>query len=85
MDAQTNLGTIMSSIFAPIPNFLVGSLSSKYPHYKMAANTDRRRNNAPSGGTHAPIFARTLREPEYLQTLRPTRTRGPNELRRICK
>jgi hypothetical protein len=51
----------------------------------MAANTDRRRNNAPSGGTHAPVFSRTLREPEYLQTLRPTRTRGPNELRRICK
>ncbi|KAJ8117872.1 hypothetical protein OPT61_g1037 [Boeremia exigua] len=49
----------------------------------MAANTDRRRNNAPSGGTHAPVFSRTLREPEYLQSLRPTRTRGPNELRRI--
>ncbi|KAJ4342675.1 3'-5'-exoribonuclease [Didymella glomerata] len=49
----------------------------------MATSTDRRRNNAPSGGTHAPVFARTLREPEYLQTLRPTRTRGQNELRRI--
>ncbi|KAF1919810.1 exoribonuclease family protein [Ampelomyces quisqualis] len=46
-------------------------------------NADRRRNNAPAGGTAAPVFARTVREPEYLQSLRPTRSRGPNELRRI--
>ncbi|KAH4050128.1 hypothetical protein HBI49_062030 [Parastagonospora nodorum] len=49
----------------------------------MAMNTDRRRNNAPAGGTASPVFARTIREPEYLQSLRPTRSRGPNELRRI--
>ncbi|KAF2829154.1 exoribonuclease family protein [Ophiobolus disseminans] len=46
-------------------------------------NTDRRRNNAPPGGTSAPVFARTIREPGYLQSLRPRRSRGPNELRRI--
>ncbi|KAF2873423.1 3' exoribonuclease family, domain 1-domain-containing protein [Massariosphaeria phaeospora] len=46
-------------------------------------NTDRRRINAPSGGTSAPVFARTVKEPGYLQSLRPTRTRGPNELRKI--
>ncbi|OAL04068.1 exoribonuclease family protein [Phaeosphaeriaceae sp. SRC1lsM3a] len=46
-------------------------------------NTDRRRNNAPAGGTSAPVFARTVREPEYLQSLRPARSRAPNELRRI--
>ncbi|KAL1798573.1 hypothetical protein ACET3X_002610 [Alternaria dauci] len=46
-------------------------------------NADRRRNNAPSGGTSAPVFARTIREPQYLERLRPTRSRGANELRRI--
>ncbi|KAL1597981.1 3'-5'-exoribonuclease [Paraconiothyrium brasiliense] len=48
----------------------------------MAANTDRRRINAPSGGTSAPVFAKTVTEDGYLQSLRPTRTRGPNELRK---
>ncbi|KAF1943053.1 exoribonuclease family protein [Clathrospora elynae] len=46
-------------------------------------NTDRRRNNAPNGGTSAPVFARTIRDSEYLEKLRPSRSRGPNELRRI--
>ncbi|KAF2787599.1 exoribonuclease family protein [Melanomma pulvis-pyrius CBS 109.77] len=46
-------------------------------------NTDRRRINAPSGGTSAPIFARTVKEAGYLQSLRPTRTRSPNEPRKI--
>ncbi|KAI8942641.1 hypothetical protein NX059_000695 [Plenodomus lindquistii] len=46
-------------------------------------NTDRRRNNAPSGGTSAPVFAQIIRDPGYLQKLRPSRSRGPNELRRI--
>jgi len=48
-------------------------------------NPDRRRNNAPSGGTSAPVFAQTIRDPAYLQKLRPTRSRGPSELRRICE
>ncbi|KAJ4352469.1 3'-5'-exoribonuclease [Didymosphaeria variabile] len=48
----------------------------------MAANTDRRRINAPSGGTSAPVFAKTVLESGYLQSLRPNRTRGPNELRK---
>lgn len=48
-------------------------------------NTDRRRTNAPSGGTSAPVFARTVKEQGYIQSLRPERTRGPNELRKICK
>ncbi|KAF2188371.1 exoribonuclease family protein [Zopfia rhizophila CBS 207.26] len=46
-------------------------------------NTDRRRINAPSGGTTPPIFARTVKVPGYLESLRPSRTRGPNELRKI--
>ncbi|KAF1955731.1 hypothetical protein CC80DRAFT_78241 [Byssothecium circinans] len=49
----------------------------------MAANTDRRRINAPSGGTSAPVFAKTLKEGGYLEKLRPRRTRGQNELRKI--
>ncbi|KAF2121530.1 exoribonuclease family protein [Lophiotrema nucula] len=49
----------------------------------MAALADRRRINGPSGGTSAPIFARIVKEPGYLQSLRPSRTRGPNELRKI--
>ncbi|KAF2198261.1 hypothetical protein GQ43DRAFT_457955 [Delitschia confertaspora ATCC 74209] len=44
---------------------------------------DRRRINPPSGGTSAPVFARTVKEPEYLPSLRPTRERGPNDLRKI--
>ncbi|KAF9739293.1 3' exoribonuclease [Paraphaeosphaeria minitans] len=51
----------------------------------MAANTDRRRINAPSGGTSAPVFAKPVKAPGYLQSLRPNRTRGPNELRKTCK
>ncbi|KAF2744236.1 exoribonuclease family protein [Sporormia fimetaria CBS 119925] len=46
-------------------------------------NTDRRRTNAPSAGTAALVFARTVKEPGYLQSLRPSRTREPDELRRI--
>ncbi|KAF1846749.1 exoribonuclease family protein [Cucurbitaria berberidis CBS 394.84] len=49
----------------------------------MARRTFPRRNNAPSGGTCAPVFARTIKEPGYLQTLRPSRSRGSNELRKI--
>ncbi|KAF1964600.1 exoribonuclease family protein [Bimuria novae-zelandiae CBS 107.79] len=48
----------------------------------MAAISDRRRINAPSGGTSAPVFAKTVKESGYLQSLRPSRTRGPNELRK---
>ena len=47
--------------------------------------TDRRRINAPSGGTSAPIFARTVKDPDSLHMFRPTRTRRPDELRKICK
>ncbi|CAO2654737.1 Nn.00g114700.m01.CDS01 [Neocucurbitaria sp. VM-36] len=46
-------------------------------------NTDRRRNNAPSGGTSAPVFAQTIKELAHFQNLRPTRSRGSNELRKI--
>ncbi|OCL13852.1 exoribonuclease family protein [Glonium stellatum] len=45
--------------------------------------TDRRRINAPSGGTSTPIFARTVKDPDSLHTLRPTRARQPDELRKI--
>ena len=48
-------------------------------------NADRRRINAPSGGTSAPVFARIAKEAGYLQSLRPQRTRGPDEPRKICK
>jgi exosome complex component MTR3 len=51
----------------------------------MAMNTDRRRINAPSGGTSAPVFSRTVKELGYLKELRPERSREPNELRKICK
>jgi hypothetical protein len=65
------------------------SLRARTPpkHYTptMAAISDRRRINAPSNGTSAPVFARTVQEPGYLQSLRPSRTRGPKELRKTCK
>ncbi|KAF1993007.1 exoribonuclease family protein [Amniculicola lignicola CBS 123094] len=48
-------------------------------------NTDRRRINGPSGGTSAPLFVQAVKDVGYLQSLRPERTRGPNELRTICK
>ncbi|CAI6276410.1 unnamed protein product [Periconia digitata] len=51
----------------------------------MAALSDRRRINAPSGGTTAPVFAKTLKEPGYLEELRPQRSRDPKELRKICE
>ena len=51
----------------------------------MAALSDRRRINAPSGGTSAPVFAKTVKETGYLESLRPRRTRGPNELRKTCE
>lgn len=51
----------------------------------MAALADRRRINAPSGGTSAPVFAKTVKETGYLESLRPRRTRGPNELRKTCE
>ncbi|KAI9713155.1 MAG: 3'-5'-exoribonuclease [Bogoriella megaspora] len=44
---------------------------------------DRRRINAPSGGTAPPVFLSTLSSPAELQSLRPTRTRRPDELRKI--
>lgn len=61
------------------------SSSTNILSHTMAMNIDRRRNNAPSGGTSAPVFARTIREPQYVEKLRPTRSRGLNELRRICE
>ncbi|PVI03559.1 exoribonuclease family protein [Periconia macrospinosa] len=49
----------------------------------MAALSDRRRINAPSGGTSAPVFSKALKEPGYLEELRPQRIRAPKELRKI--
>lgn len=51
----------------------------------MATIIDRRRINAPSGGTTPPVFARTVKEQGYIKSQRPSRTRGPNDLRNICK
>jgi hypothetical protein len=48
-------------------------------------NSDRRRINPPSSGTSSPVYARTAKEPGYIQSLRPKRTRGPNDLRKICR
>ncbi|KAF2083222.1 hypothetical protein K490DRAFT_52209 [Saccharata proteae CBS 121410] len=45
--------------------------------------TDRRRTNAPAGGTHAPVFASTLRGNGVPEPQRPSRTRKPEELRKI--
>jgi hypothetical protein len=67
------------------PSEIMLEQKTDYTHNTYTMNTDRRRNNAPSGGTSAPVFARTVKEPEYLENLRPTRSRGPNELRRICR
>lgn len=51
----------------------------------MTTNSDRRRINAPVAGTSAPVFARTVKEEGYLESLRPQRTRGEKDLRNICK
>ncbi|KAI5279699.1 hypothetical protein KEM52_004303, partial [Ascosphaera acerosa] len=52
----------------------------------MAA-IDRRRVNAPQGGTRPPVFASSLLEgdstSEHIALLRPRRTRGDNELRKM--
>ncbi|OJD40731.1 3 exoribonuclease family protein [Diplodia corticola] len=44
---------------------------------------DRRRTNAPAGGTSAPVFASTLPNHEAPAPMRPTRSRNPDELRKI--
>jgi exosome complex component MTR3 len=46
--------------------------------------TDRRRINGPSGGTSTPIFSQYLSTDPATQTERPTRTRKPNVLRKMC-
>jgi exosome complex component MTR3 len=46
--------------------------------------TDRRRINGPSGGTSAPIFSQYLSPDPASKTERPTRTRKPNVLRKMC-
>ncbi|KAL1389440.1 exoribonuclease family protein [Phyllosticta capitalensis] len=45
--------------------------------------TDRRRTNAPAGGTIAPVFASSLANYEGPAPQRPVRTRKPDELRKI--
>ncbi|KAK8161182.1 3' exoribonuclease family, domain 1-domain-containing protein [Phyllosticta citrichinensis] len=45
--------------------------------------TDRRRTNAPAGGTYAPIFASSLANYSGSVPQRPVRTRKPEELRKI--
>ncbi|KAF2816229.1 uncharacterized protein BDZ99DRAFT_131633 [Mytilinidion resinicola] len=45
--------------------------------------TDRRRINAPSGGTNAPVFVNPATPADSLASQRPTRTRAPDELRKI--
>jgi hypothetical protein len=47
--------------------------------------TDRRRINGPAGGTSAPVYLKTLTREAEAQTERPTRTRAPNVLRKMCK
>ncbi|KAF2143816.1 uncharacterized protein K452DRAFT_285855 [Aplosporella prunicola CBS 121167] len=44
---------------------------------------DRRRTNAPSGGTSAPVFAPALPNYSGPRPQRPVRSRAPNELRKI--
>ena len=41
---------------------------------------DRRRINAPGGGTAPPIFASTLPSADQVQSIRPSRSRKPDEL-----
>ncbi|KAI9836563.1 MAG: hypothetical protein M1819_001195 [Sarea resinae] len=45
--------------------------------------TDRRRINGPSGGTIPPVFASSITGSKLQHAARPTRTRGPNDLRKI--
>ncbi|KAK7510822.1 exoribonuclease family protein [Phyllosticta citriasiana] len=45
--------------------------------------TDRRRTNAPAGGTYAPIFASSLANFSGSVPQRPVRARKPDELRKI--
>ena len=47
----------------------------------MTMQTDRRRNNAPAGGTAPPVFAFSNSASDT--TVRPTRTRQPEEHRKI--
>lgn len=50
-------------------------------HLKM---TDRRRINGPLGGTSTPVYSKYLAKGAESQTTRPTRTRAPNVLRKMC-
>ncbi|KAF2230143.1 hypothetical protein EV356DRAFT_454444 [Viridothelium virens] len=45
--------------------------------------TDRRRTNPPNGGTAPPIFLSSLSTADSLQSKRPSRTRRPDEIRKI--
>ena len=45
--------------------------------------SDRRRIDAPAGGTWAPVFAQLANSENLVHF--PTRTRGPFELRKICE
>jgi exosome complex component MTR3 len=45
--------------------------------------TDRRRINGPSGGTSAPVYSKYLTK-DASDLDRPTRTRAPNVLRKMC-
>lgn len=53
-------------------------------HLQSAPMTDRRRTNAPAGGTSAPVFASSLANYEGPAPTRPSRTRKPDELRKMC-
>ncbi|KAL9088932.1 MAG: hypothetical protein Q9165_005989 [Trypethelium subeluteriae] len=47
--------------------------------------TDRRRTNPPNGGTAPPIFLSSFSTADSLQSQRPSRTRRPDEIRKICR
>jgi hypothetical protein len=47
--------------------------------------TDRRRVNGPVGGTSSVIFDPRLAIQDAASQKPPNRSRGPNELRKICK
>jgi exosome complex component MTR3 len=46
--------------------------------------TDRRRINGPPGGTSAPVYSKYITKDASTQIERPSRSRAPNVLRKMC-
>jgi hypothetical protein len=89
IDAQGYKRTPITShlrLFDEIPTLCnphAGNGHPKSSYFQQFKMTDRRRINGPPGGTAAPNYSKyVVKDPVALE--RPTRTRAPNVLRKMC-